>query len=307
MDKFIGNCKSNLLINNYKIIQNYTSSIYYLSKLNDGRLVSCSADGELRIFKKDNIHQLQLTIKLHSHSIYSFIQLNNEKIITCSYEAMIIIKLIGEENYQIEQVLKEYYDTFIKVIEIKENELISISYNGKMKIWILNNEYKFECITTIIFQIYESWSNILKLNEKEFVTLSCDEKCIKFYNSNNYFNFLIINNLEMNIECVCLLNNDLFCVGGTGFYLIKISTHQFIKHIHGLIKINYIFKCLNELILCSIIDKNKKYSLIKYKYEKENLIKIDEILYDKKILSCIEMNDGTIICGGVDNIIQLGN
>ena len=44
MDKFIGNCKSNLLINNYEIIQNYTSFIFYLSKLNDGRLVSCSAD-----------------------------------------------------------------------------------------------------------------------------------------------------------------------------------------------------------------------------------------------------------------------
>ena len=38
MDQFIGNCKSNLLINNNKRIQNYTSSMCYLSTLNDGRL-----------------------------------------------------------------------------------------------------------------------------------------------------------------------------------------------------------------------------------------------------------------------------
>ena len=35
---------------------------------------------------------------------------------------------------------------------------------------------------------------------------------------------------------MCLLENDLLCIGGcdsNGFYLIKISTHQFNKNIIG--------------------------------------------------------------------------
>ena len=65
-----------------------------------------------------------------------------------------------------------------------------------MKIWKLNNENKFECINTIYFQNSENDCNILRLNENEFVTSSVKDKCIKFWNSNNYSNIATINNIE---------------------------------------------------------------------------------------------------------------
>ena len=61
---------------------------------------------------------------------------------------------------------------------------------------------------------------------------------LKFWNSYNYSNIKNINNIEPNYpyKTMCLLEDDILCVGGInskGFYLIKISTHQFIKNILG--------------------------------------------------------------------------
>ena len=126
---------------------------------------------------------------------------------------MKIIKLIGEDKYQIEQTLQGHTSDVYKIIEIKENELISISLDKTMKIWKLNNENKFECITTIYFQNSESSCNILRLNENEFVTSSYEDKYIKFWNSNNYSNIATINNIEScwTWKNMCLLENDLLC------------------------------------------------------------------------------------------------
>ena len=235
-DKF-KNYQSNSFTNNFKTLQNHTSTICQLSKLRDGRLVSCSYDCSLNIYKS-NTFELQLKIKEHSSSIYSFTQISDGRIITCSADnTMKIIKLLEENKYQIDQELKEHSNEVLKVIEIKENELISISYDKTMKIWKLNNENKFYCIKTITFSNNNSNCNILRLN-KEFVTSAQADKCIKFWNSDDYSNISTINNIETEWvpQNLCLLEDDILCVGGNnskGFYLIKISTHQVIKNILG--------------------------------------------------------------------------
>ena len=304
------NIKSNSFKNNFKTLKNHTNSVYYLSKLNDGRLISSSDDCLLNIYKKDS-YELQLSIKEHSGPIRSFTQLKDGRIITCSGDkTMKIIKLIGEDKYQIEQTLQGHTNYVYKVIEIKENELISVSYDKTMKIWKLNNQ--FECFKTITFQNSDSYCNILRLNENEFVTSSCSDKCLKFWNSNDYSNITTINNIETHwsLKTMCLLEDDLLCVGGNnskGFYLIKISTHQLIKNIIGPKTIWSINECLDGLFLCSIIDEKGNHSLVKYKYEQQNLIKIaeKEKAHDNLIYSCVELNDGTIASGGEDKLIKL--
>ncbi len=123
-----------------------------------------------------------------------------------------------------------------KIIEIKKNKLISISYDKTMKIWKLNNENKFEYFNTVIFQNSENSCNILKINENEFVSSSESDKCIKFWKEIDLSNILIINHIEnfYTFNNMCLIGDDILCVGGSnskGFYLIKISTHQLIKNI----------------------------------------------------------------------------
>ena len=82
---------------------------------------------------------------------------------------MKVINLVNDDNYEIKQTLIGHNNSVMKVIEIRNNELISISREQNMKIWILNKEKEFICILNIIFQRF-GWlctCNILKLNKKE--------------------------------------------------------------------------------------------------------------------------------------------
>ena len=94
---------------------------------------------------------------------------------------MNIIKLIDEDKYNLEQKLTGHNNYVSNVIEIGENQLISVSYDKTMKKWEIKNN-KFECTKTITFQNSNSYCNILKINENEFVTSSCGDKCLKFWN-----------------------------------------------------------------------------------------------------------------------------
>jgi len=187
--------QTNLFKNNFKTINNHSNSIMHLSKLKDGRLISSLYDCTLNIYKKDSF-ELQLSIKEHSSYVQCFIQLQNDKIVTCSNDkTMNIIKLTNENKYILEQKLQGHSGYVGNVIEIKENELISVSYDKSMKKWEIKNDNKYECTKTITFQNSNSWCNILNLNENEFVTSSCNDKCLKFWNSNNYSNISTINNI----------------------------------------------------------------------------------------------------------------
>jgi WD40 repeat protein len=304
--------KANLFKNNFKILKNHTSWITHLSKLNDGRLISSSGDYSLNIYKNETF-ELQMSIKEHLGAIHYFTQLNNGDIITCSQDkTMKIINLKGENKYNIVQTLIGHNHWVCKVIEIRKDELISISCDKTMKVWVLNEENQFICILTIIFQQLESNCNILRLNNKEFVTSSYFEKNIKFWNCNNYNHIYTLNNIETewSLKIMCLLDDKILCIGGKnskGFYLINIIHHQIIKNILGPKVIFSINKCLDGLFLCSIINQNSNHCLIKYKYENLDfkIVAEKEKAHEKNIYSCVELNDGNIASGGFDHLIKL--
>ena len=306
------NIKPNSLKNNFKILQYHTDSISYLSKLIDGRLISCSWDKSLNIYKKDT-YELQLSIKEHTDCVSSFTQVKNGKIITCSSDkSMKIIQLIEEDKYIIDQILLGHSDWVMKVLEINDYMIISVSYDRTMKIWKLNYEKKYDCYKTIIFQNTTSFCDILRVNQNEFVTLSKNDKCLKFWNSTHFSFISKILNIETSygFKMMCLLDNDILCIGGIdskGFYLIQISTHHFIKNINGPEKILTIIKCSDGLLLCSIIDENGNNTLVKYKYENQDLKLVfsSEKSNDRLIYSCVELDNGIIASGGDDNIIKL--
>ena len=68
---------------NYKQIKFHKNWISYIDKLKDGRLITCSFDNSLNIYKNDSL-ELQLSIKEHKDWIHSFTQIKDERIITCS-------------------------------------------------------------------------------------------------------------------------------------------------------------------------------------------------------------------------------
>ena len=52
---------------------------------------------------------------------------------------------------------------------------------------------------------------------------------------------------------------------------------------------------------------NDNYSIVKYKYENQNLTKIieREKAHESEIYTCIELNDGIIVSGLKDKLIKL--
>ncbi len=62
------------------------------------------------------------------------------------------------------------------------------------------------------------------------------------------------------------------------------------------------------MILCSIINENGNCAIVKYKYENGDMKKIieKEKIHEGHIMTCIELNDGTIATGGCsDYLIKL--
>ena len=303
---------SNNFSKEYKTLNYHKDEVYFLDILKDGRLASCSQDKSLKIYKK-NSFEPQLSINDNSNCIIYFTQIKDGRLILCIPDApMKIIKLIDNNKYEIDQELKEHIEGARKIIEIKENELISVSFDKTMKIWKLNNQNKYICIKSINIQNLFSCCSILKLNDKEFVTSTSNEKVIKFWNCNDYSFITRINNIKTHwlTNFLCLINEDILCIGGiknTGFYLIKISLHQVIKNISGITQIFSIYKCLDGQLLCSIVDEKGNNNLVKYKYEQENLIKVCEKqnAHKKEIYTCYELVDGTIVSGGKDKLIKL--
>ena len=314
---FLEKCRQNsdessIFKNNFKTLKNHTDTVLHLSQLKDGRLISSSCDCALNIYKKDTF-ELQLSIKEHSNYVRYFTQLKDERIISCSDDKTInIIKLIDEDKYNLEQKLKGHTSNVCNLIEIKENELISVSCDKTMKKWEIKNEKKFECTKTINFQNSASYCNILKINENEFVTSSFTDKCLKFWNSNDFSNIATINNIETesSFRTLCILKEDILCAGGKnskGFYLINISNHQLIKNILGPQEIYSIYECFDGSLLCSIKNENGNCALAKYNYENEDMKKIveKEKIHEGIIYTCFELNDGIIASGGSDRLIKL--
>ena len=308
--------KSNNLENNIKTLTPHNDTIYHISQLNDGRLISSSVDQTLNIYNKDTL-ELQFTIKgEHSNAIRYFTQLSDDRIITCSDDAtMKIIRLTDDDKfYSVEQTLKEHNNDICKVIEIRDNnKLISVSRDRTMKIWEIKNNNKFECTNTKAFQS-GSHCNILQLNDKEFVTSSENDKCIKFWNLNDYSNIATLNNIECNwgARTLCELVDDILGVGGNngkGIYLIRISNHQLINNINGPQCVYSIYKCFDDSILCAITKGNGNCAIVKYKYENGNfnqVVEKERINNGSILYSCFELEDGKIATAGAGpNVIKL--
>ena len=307
----IKNIQLNSFNNNFKIFKNHNAAILYLSILKDGRLASSSSDNSLNIYNM-NSFELDLSIKEHQCGIPSFTEINDNKIITCSDDNSMKLIKIEKNKYNIEQTIKEHTKNVRKIIEIKENEFISVSYERTMKVWEFNKEKQLVLKKNIIFQNKETFCNILKINNNEFVTYSGGDKNLKFWNTNDYSNITIISNVELywTLKTLCLLDNDILCAAGDnskGFYLISISNHQIIKNITGPKSITSMNICPNGLLLCSITDENGNNNLVKYFYNDFNLEKMaeKEKAHLPIIYSVVELNDDIIASGGEGKQIKL--
>ena len=300
----------NLILENIRNINTFNEWITYLHQLKDGRLISCSTSGEVVIYKKNNF-EIQQSIILNSGEINSLTELNDGYLIICCDQDIKLLKLFDNNKCRVEGTIGAHTNFIYKFIEIKKYIFVSISKDKTMKIWKINDNKNLVIDKSIEFQEKNSSSNILKINENEFVTSSFgNDWNIQFWNSNN---IKLIKKIDLipnwPRKNMCLLDDDTLCVGGSfynGFYLIKISKHELIKQIIGY-NVFSIIKYNDGTFLCGVEDeKDKKNYIVVCSYVKNNF----EIKMEKKyehsnhILSMVKLNDGTIISGGKNEEIK---
>ena len=305
--------KCNTLTNNIKIINKHSSYVNNIIILKDGRLCSCSSDQKIIIYNK--YYESEITIEDNAN-IYYHNQLLNGNIISCCKNNTLKIYELNNKNYKLVQTLKGHNRSILKVIEIN-NKLISCAWDKTIKIWEKDDENdNYNCIKTLfICNNDDIRINILKINSYKIVASSNEGKCIKFFSVYDDINEITtINNINCNgwQNSMCMIKENILLIGGEytdGIYLIDCQQYKIISSIKQKIYIQSIFKLYNDNILIGCKDENYNYSIIEYKYENNNLIKIKskENAHSQAILGLAENKDGIIISSSDDRTIKLWN
>ena len=118
--------------------------VYCSTVLDDGRIVTGSCDCSIIIYNKETFNP-DITIKENSY-VHCVIQLNSGELISgLAGDGKINIYSIKQNEYEILQTLT-YHTTFVnKIIELKNNKLVSCSGDGSIFFYFKdNNEYKKE-------------------------------------------------------------------------------------------------------------------------------------------------------------------
>ena len=113
-----------------------------LSILNDGRLISGSADKSIIIYNKTT-YQPDLIINEHKDPINCIIQLSSGILATCSNDKTIKLFNIKGNNYEIIQTLNDHTRSVNKIIEIENKYLVSCSSDESIIFYLKDNlKYK---------------------------------------------------------------------------------------------------------------------------------------------------------------------
>lgn len=296
----------NNLNNLYEISTLYfhKESVFCLCILNDKRILSSSNDCSIRIFNQISF-ECDLIINENNEGVIYVFQLNDNSILSCSYNNEIkIYKLIGKYDYQIIQKLNKHKNFVFKVIQLKNENLISISQDETIKFW-KKYEEKYIHIDSIHDKIF--FQDIIEINNNEIAVSSSKLELIIFYEIENKKEIFRINSIKCYFwnNILKKLNNKILLVGGYDeFYIIDYLEHK-LK-----IKINN-----NNCDVTSILILNENDFLIgdffgnikKFKYKNNKC----ELIYDKQnahfneIYSMINFNNKFLFTCSEDYYIKI--
>ena len=215
-------------------------SILCLKTLEDGRLAAGDEFSNLIIYNKDTFKP-EIIIQNNLERLLNFTQLKNNYI-ACSFlknYTLKIIKNINNNNENENQIIKNAHnDSITKIIELKNENLITFSFDYSFKIWKLNNNNKYEIINE--FKDSNALSDGLEIKHNEIIlyALETTPNSLVFYNLNKDEKIKAINILNFLIDSVgyriIKLNNDEIAIAGNGIiYLIDINNYSILNEINS--------------------------------------------------------------------------
>ena len=233
-------------MNSIKTLNDNKGDIYCLTILDDGRLAAGDSNSNLIIYDEETFKP-DIIIKNNLNKLYNLIQLKN-KYLACSFDGNSTFKIIKIKNkYEYEEIQiinKAHPSTFSKLIELKNDNIITCSYG--FKLWKLNNKN----------------NNYEQINETSgnFIYDCLETKDNEILYAINIYSFsLIFYNLNKNTK-IQTLNNISLCGDTYGYRMAKINDNEIVLVGHNKI---YLIDTGNYLILNEIIADNCNYCVLK--------------------------------------------
>ena len=287
---------------NFKVNIN---SILCLKILEDNRLAACDSKSNLIIYNLETFNT-DIIIKNELGWLTYFTQLKNKNII-CSFDndyTLKIIKIKNNNDYECIQIIKKAHDNKItKIIELKNENIITFSWDNSLKIWNMNyynniyekiNEYKD---TNYI-------SDGIEIRDNEILyDLNTNKNSLVFYNLNKNKKIKTLVDLDLNIcdvghRMTKLTDDEVAIAGKKKIYLIDINKYQISYEIICDIRIFCILKLSSNLILTG----DEKGTINKYKIENKKIIKeLSKYETKEKFLSSIILFNNILITATFTN------
>ena len=300
-------------------IDEYDNSVCSMVEMHTGNFACGFLYGEIDIYDK-TIYDSILTIEEHESRVCSLNNMKDDRLLSCSFDGTMKKFHIFNNNYQIEFIFKSYDNIVYKGIELSNSDVVSISNEGRISIWInVTNSYIKRKIKKLN---NESLFDIKQISENSLV-ISTD-CCLRFFDTENYENNDTIRGVEINRY------NNLVIYKKYIFALLKKEIGIFDANKKNLVysfditngKVDTIALLKNNLLIGVCNNENIKEKCILYlrQYEfngkefnligekKETRNKIDENDYTR-MATLLVLKNGSIVYGtiGIEDKKLYGN
>ena len=311
-----------------KTIYENKKEIMNLILLHDGNFCTSSWDATIKIYNNENYELLLKITEPNNYDVCYVLQLNDNSLILCS-NCIYKYKLINDDrDYCLEAKLSGYNDYLIKVIEVKDNSLITCDWEYQIKVWKRitkngSNNNQYELIKSNINE-GEHLCSIYRLNDYEFISssnshLENGNDTLRFYDL-NYNNYKTIYNISCSelVDTICQVDGDYLCVALQkwnakqikGIAIIDLKSKQIINTIQGdSMTCISLINSKEKIIITGGRDKANKKSFIKeWKFQnKGELIQLYEVCTEQNdaITSIVKLKDGRIVSSNYDSTIVI--
>ena len=264
------------------------------------------SDDKLIIIYNKTTYKPDIIIKEHKDYITCITKLSSGILASCSSDNTIKLFNINGMKYEILQTLNYHSSTVCKIIELKNKNLVSCSYDSSIIFYIKdNNEYKQDYKISTDGSCY----SIIQTNDNEICYSVSNSNKICFYDLLERKIKASISDISKNNdvrEWFIMIKKDLLLIPGENqISIINTEQYKLVRKIE-VPGSNYICGVcmLNENML---LTGDAIGILRQWKIEEDNLILVSkkENTHDNTINVLLNIGNGFIASGSEDNTIKI--
>ena len=294
-------------------VKELDNTVCSLLEINKGYFVCGFLYGEIDIYDCNSLSCLFCILE-HKSRINSMTLLKDKAILTSSFDyTMKKIRISTvDKTYYVEFVFDDFDGVIYKGIELTNNNIVAISFGGKLSIWEKSPEREYNIIKKQEV-VDEELYDVISLNDNEY-SVSTDS-CLRFFNVDTYQNINTVYNLNFatNNNNLAKINENLLGIllrRELGLIDINNKTLLFKISVTGgkLETLNVLFKD-NSLLVALSNSSNKNMSKLIYKQYDTNKNKLELKAervdnYNKKtqkdysrVNALLQLRNGNIVTG----------